>query len=194
MIIPRSCVTYTGLQRTGGVDYALSIEQDYAEIQPYLPRRAVTIWDIGAGVGGIDVRLYHRYANPSLYLTDYNTTDDTIYYGYKQKTAAYNSLDAARELLTTNGVLDEDIHLDDLSSKRRARPIKADIVISLLSCGFHYPLSTYYTEIVARTAPGSVLIVDLRQGKSHGVAIGKDFDILALNNHKKHTRLIARRK
>lgn len=193
MIIPKSCATYTKLQRTGGVDYALSIEQDYAEIQPYLPYRAVTVWDIGAGVGGIDVRLYHRYSNPSLYLTDYNTVDDAIYYGYKQKTAAYNSLDAAHELLTTNGVLPEDIYLDDLSLRRRARPIKADIVISLLSCGFHFPLAAYYKEILYRTEAGSILIVDLNK-KDNTEYINKDFKKLAYNEHKYHHRFIGVRR
>jgi len=194
MIIPKSCRPYVKLQRTGGIDYGQSIEDDYESIREYLPAKAETIWDIGCGIAGIDVRLYHRYANPLVYLTDYSRVDGKIFYNFHEQTAVYNNLGAAVDLLTANGVMWEDIRLDDLGTSRRVRPMHADIVISLLSCGFHYPVAMYFDEILERTSTGSVLILDIRKGVKQGTPIKKWFDTLGTIEYRKHLRYVGERR
>lgn len=194
MIIPKSCRQYVKMQRTGGVDYSQSIEEDYESIHEYLPEKAETIWDIGCGIAGIDVPLYHRYEKPLVYLTDYSRVDKDVYYNFHTIGSAYNNLGAAADLLTTNGVMWEDIRIDDLGIDRRVRPMHADIVISLLSCGFHYPVDTYFDEIVGRTSSGSVLILDIRKGAEQRAPIARYFETRGTIEYRKYVRYVGIRR
>ena len=40
---------------------------------------------------------------------------------------------------------------------------KFDLVVSLISWGFHYPLSTYLDQVYQKMALGGVLIIDVRK-------------------------------
>lgn len=194
MIVPKSCLPYVKLQRTGGVDYIDSVNADYDSISEYLPARADTIWDIGCGIGGIDVLLYHRYQNPQMYLTDYSMVDGRVYYGYNAKTAAYNDMRLTSDFLNVNGIMLEDVHFDNLNMTHRVRPLHADIVISLLSCGFHYPVDTYFDEIVERTSAGSVLILDLRKDAEQKAPIARYFETRGTIEYQKYVRYVGRRR
>jgi hypothetical protein len=149
LTVPEACSFYTGIHRPGG-DYVSDITDDFEMIEPYLPESVQSILDIGCGMAGIDVFLKNRYRNARLMLLD----DDgsTPAYGWNENCQPYSSRRATEMLLKANG-----IEVDEWIATGVKDELKADLVISLLSWGFHYPLSTYRVQ--------GFCIVDLRKGR-----------------------------
>lgn len=137
------------------------LREEFALIKNHLPAiEAPVIVDIGAGVGGIDIFLSEFYTNQaSLYLLDKSQVDYDITPGLSKRHGFYTSFDAAEALLTQNGIKKEHIHFlspgDELP--------KANIIISLYSWGFHYPIETYAAKVKA--CRGATLIMDLWKGR-----------------------------
>lgn len=152
------------------------ILSEYNRIKKYLPTNASSILDIGCGVAGIDVLLYQHYKNNNLniFLLDKTELNEKVYYGIKKEAAFYNSLSVAKSLLENNGVPPQNIHLQEVGLDRAIKfSEKFDLVISLISWGFHYPVSTYLDQVYELLKPGGVLIIDVRKG-SGGESIIKD--------------------
>lgn len=147
MLIPKSCVTWTQLQRPDA-DYAGSIEADFKQIEPFLPEEVSSILDIGCGLGGINIYLKKKYPQARLELLDGDGVKAK--YGFLKQSAPYNSRKATEEFLAANGVAVDKWH--DVGTKEH---LKADLIISLLSWGFHYPLDTYRVS--------GLCIVDIRR-------------------------------
>lgn len=145
-------------------EFSDDIREDYKMLSPHLPLNASSILDIGCGVAGIDILLYNHYKRAKIYLLDKSIIDDTIHYGYEHCGSYYNSLTVAKQFLEDNGAHKSDIHLQEAT---RHNDItfrgKFDIIISLLSCGFHYPLNTYIDQMYDKLNPGGVLIIDIRK-------------------------------
>lgn len=138
LVIPDECRRFIAMQRPGG-DYAKDIAADFAMIEPHLPESVSSIVDIGCGVGGIDVYLKRKYPNASLTLLDGDGED--VSYGFKEKCGTYNNRKITGEFLSANGVKVSSwlpVGYDGI--------VSADLIISLLSWGFHYPLSTYRVD------------------------------------------------
>jgi len=137
------------------------IREDFILIKNHLPSLAApVVVDIGAGVGGIDVFLSEFYGNQaSLYLLDKNQVDYDITPGLSKQHGFYNSHGAAEALLTENGIKKENINF---LSPTDTFP-KANIIISLYSWGFHYPIETYAAKV--NGCKGATLIVDLWKGR-----------------------------
>lgn len=162
-----AAIAFESVWRGGAVRRAFNrdLAGEYAEILPHLPRRAVTILDIGCGVGGIDVLLYRHYGTPRLYLADRTQTDDRVYYGFTERGAFYNSFGVTRRLLQRNRVPEAELHFRDVDEGFRLDiPEAVDLVISLISWGFHYPVSIYADEVRALLRPGGRVILDVRKG------------------------------
>jgi SAM-dependent methyltransferase len=166
MIINNSIEHFIKLQRTGygtaniARCYEKDIQKDYNSIKNYLPENCANVLDIGCGIGGIDLLLYNHYLkNLKLNLFDFSRTDKEIYYGYQARGSIYNSLATSTQFLIENGVQLSDIAAHDASVKFPDG--KFDIIISLLSCGFHYPVETYLAEIIK--AKRGIVILDIRK-------------------------------
>ncbi len=117
-------------------NYPGSIAADYGHILPFLPPRADRILDIGCGMAGIDVLLKRHYPAAELWLLDGD--GDEPRNGWNRTLGAFSSRAAADELLAANGVRAD--RWIDVNTKEA---LKADLVISLASWGYHYPISTY---------------------------------------------------
>lgn len=105
-------------------------------ILPFLPVEVESILDIGCGMAGIDVFLKRRYPKASLLLLDGDGDDPRD--GWNEQLDAFSSRSVAAELLAANGV-----SVDRWLDVNTTEPLVADLVISLASWGYHYPLSTY---------------------------------------------------
>lgn len=136
MIVPEGCERWLKVQRPQG-DYRKEIELDFLMIEPHLPERVESILDIGCGMAGIDVFLKRKYPTARLELLD-GDGDMRPSYGFNRRCKPYNSRQATAELLKANGVSIDRWH--DIGTKDE---LKADLVISLISWGFHYPLAMY---------------------------------------------------
>jgi len=144
--------------------YSEDLEGEYRSLVPRLPDRAVHVLDIGCGLAGIDLFLHRHYRGEvELHLLDRDGVSE-VFYGFKSQGAFYNSLALARELLQQNGVPASRVHTYDVSREGLPSAQSFDLMLSLISWGFHYPVSTYIRKVFEALSPQGVLILDIRHG------------------------------
>lgn len=184
LIVPESCRALIKLQRSRPGDYSEKINHDFNLIRDYIPDQAGPLFclDIGCGLAGIDI-LINDFHEGIFHLVDYNRKDQRVYFGFNAQTAAYNSKARMDELIKINTDMTYkffDADKDELSPK-----MQYDIVISLLSCGYHYPVETYLDYICNHLFPHGVFIADVRQGTNGINVLRKRFervDVIAEEN------------
>ena len=195
MIVPEEILNSKILKNQRSVgDFISQLTAEYNELIPFIKdvKEPVYIWDIGCGLGGIDVFLSKHFNNSKIFMTDYNRSDKKIFFGFNPGGyCAYNSFDMTKQLLDANGITD--YHFDILDGVRNP-PVYADIIISTLSCGFHYPVSMYRDEIINRSLKGTVLILDMRHGEDQRPELSDHFNTVAMLPHRKWSRYIGVRK
>ena len=147
--------------------YERDMTKEYLSIKDYLPEPCASILDIGCGIGGIDVFISKHYGDKHsiLYLLDKTSIEDDIDYGFETKREFYNSLDLAKTMLMSNGIAEKYIYLIEATDQNEI-PIsdKVDLVISLISWGFHYPVETYLDKAYDVLVEGGSMIIDVRIG------------------------------
>lgn len=158
LTIPGSAVPWLDRHRGLNTDterYRQSLVDDYKMILPFLPEKVDRILDIGCGLAGIDVLLRRHYPEAELWLLDGDGDEPRA--GWNPfGLGAFSSRAAAEEMLLANWT-GENVaapHWVDVGTKE---VLSADLVISLASWGYHYPLSTYKVR--------GFCIADLRAAK-----------------------------
>ena len=112
-------------------------------IKNYLPKKAENIMDIGCGLGIINIFLNKIYNNqPNFFLLDKNRIDKVIKYGFSSDYESYNDLKETRNLLIKNNIRPSSINTLDVEKDFKI-DAKIDLVISLKSMGYHYPIDQY---------------------------------------------------
>lgn len=171
--------------------YRTWLARDYDSIRPFLPTRAAALCDVGCGVAGIDVLLFRHYGGPDdlrVHLVDKTATSELVTYGYKGDGEFYNSLELAAETLATNGVPLSQVHTHEASAEGRLPSGPLDLVFSLLSWGFHYPVATYLDAAHEALRPGGRVILDVRKGTEGEDRVRRKFgnlrDLGSLENGK----------
>ena len=87
----------------------------------------------------------------------------------------------ARELLLSNGLArDRVVLLEADGSGHFDVNHKLDLIVSLRSWGFHYPIPVYLERVVANMADGGVLITDIRRGTAGVDQLRNAFEELAI--------------
>jgi SAM-dependent methyltransferase len=153
--------------------YEDDMRKEYLSIKDYLPKTCSSILDIGCGVAGIDVFLSEHYKDkqPIFYLLDKTSIENPIFYDFKPKGAFYNSLDAAKAMLIRNGTPERCVHLAEATDNNDIDiDCKVDLVISLISWGFHYPVETYLDKVYDILIEGGSVIIDVRR-ETNGIHI-----------------------
>ncbi len=152
--------------------------RDFDTYKDFLPdftddHEQINVVDIGSGIGIQNILLQEAYSGiVNITMIDKTQTEDNIWYGFKDEGAFYNSLDLSVDTLLANGVHslaqfatdDNEILLADES---------VDLVTSLISWGFHYPIETYLNEAIRVMKPGATLILDVRKGTGGIAALTK---------------------
>lgn len=166
------------------------IEREFATIRDYLDSRTVSrMIDIGCGHGLIDLLFWREY-RCALHLVDIEKTADR-HHDWNSKGAGYASLKAARSFLIRNGVPGEMIQATNPKKQMLAvKPGETDLVISLLSAGFHYPVSEYAATVLKALRPGGVFIFDARNGAGQDTLEGFS-SVEAIDEGPKRRRLAA---
>ena len=118
-------------------------EQEYDIIKNFLPPKASNILDIGCGLGILNIFLNRKYnSKPNFFLIDKNKIDLKIKYGFSENYESYNSLNETKKILLANNILNEQIFLKNAEENIDISE-KIDLVLSLKSMAFHYPLENY---------------------------------------------------
>lgn len=141
-------------------------KKDYDLVAGYLPANldGVNILDIGCGLATIDIALSSRTKDSVYYLLDKTEDIDPNrkFNGFNAEYVFYNNLDLLREFADKN-VKNNTFEIVDASAHTQLDK-KFKLVISLLSCGWHYSLNTYLQFIKEHLTEDGQLIIDVRNG------------------------------
>lgn len=160
--IPDECVRFIRMQRSRYSEpkvpdpeqckarYAAHVAEDFAGMVSVLPERVDSILEIGCGMAAIQVHLKQRYPGARLELLDGDTDNGKGGAGYSETPDIYNSRAHTEMLLAANGVSVSRWH--DVGTKEL---LKADLIISMASWGYHYPFAMYRVS--------GLVICDLRR-------------------------------
>lgn len=176
--------------------YENSCMADYESIRKALPKKTsgrINILDIGAGMAGIDNVLFNYYfmagADPHIYILDKNTIADKIKYGYSNNPSAYNSTDLSRKFLELNGVPSGNIHINETYPEG----VTFDLILSFISCGFHYPITEYISFIKKSIHSKTMLIFDVRKFSGQFDTLHNAFNwVNCLQITEKYKRMVCR--
>ena len=193
VIVPSRCVPLLKEQRTTHKDiqaeYGDTIRRAYESFAHLLPDTASNIMDIGCGMAGIDVHLSAHYDyHPFLWLVDKEGVSDRINSGYcpsVETFAHYHDFDAALDLLSANGVPLDRVECFDLMQERFP-PLECDVVISLLSMGFHYPVDAYPWKV----REGGVFIADIRKSTDNLQRLERRGEVRIVRESTKYVRAV----
>lgn len=173
-----------------GVDVALrECRFFFAATDQIAPKR---IADIGCGYAFAGLHLHRRYGS-HIVLIDIEAGNDR-HFGFEKKHPGYTSLTKAREFLEKNGVPSDQITTINPNQNKVDELGVFDLIISLASCGFHYPVETYETMFSQQINDGGGIVLDIRKG-SGGIGKMKQFgtvDVLA--KHPKYSTVISQKR
>lgn len=155
----RDCVQRYGdtiARRAAGVIHA-----EYRSLAPVLlahpPKR---IADIGCGYALFDLFIA-RDSKASVVLIDIEQ-NSRRHFGYAEEGAAYSNLSVARRLMEANGIAAKRIETLNPEREDLSATAPVDLAVSFLSCGFHYPATSYASYFRDKVLPGGTIMLDLR--------------------------------
>ena len=135
--------------------------KEFETFKNYIPNSAENIMDIGCGLGIINIYLNEFFEKkPVFFLLDKNRVDRKIKYGFSSNYESYNDLNETKNILLNNNIDTNCINLFDVE-KQFLITKKMDLVISLKSMGYHYPINTYKELLRNCCTQDTVFIFDI---------------------------------
>lgn len=163
------------------------IYDDYLSIRDHVPEVADDILDIGCGFGGLSALLHLHYApnrTPRFYLVEQAEIPGAEFSRPTSDAPALDPLRCARELLSANGVADDHIHTVASHDADSLSESGYDLIVSVRSWCYLYPIDTYIDLVHTALRPGGRLLVDVNK-KLGGLA--------ALQEHLPSAQLVSDR-
>jgi hypothetical protein len=155
------------------------ISQDMDVLVSSLPAGCFNrVISIGAGNGILELLLIKRMPVKALLLIDIEESD-VHRHGFSSHGSGYASLHATKDFLVANGVEADSIFV----CNPRIAPLStfpSDLIMSILSMGFHYPCDDYTDFILRSLQNGGQTVFDKRRGKADPgyAAIGKSMRLV----------------
>lgn len=142
----------------------------------FLPKTCKNIMDIGCGLGIINILLNKFYKDTtSFYLLDKNRIDKKIKYGFSPNYESYNDLNETKRILLENNINENSLFLFDVEKDIKIDS-KIDLVISLKSMGYHYPIETYLQLLRKCCSQDTIFIFDVSEGYFNENSFKKYFE------------------
>lgn len=186
----------------------------YNQIKPYL-EKGVRSLDIGAGIGVINIFTSEFF--DEIHVLDGNVDTKSLsetFYGFHGKGyminsdydevkydesvisnyCIYNDLTTTYETLMNNNWHDRKVFTHDTNSLKNAPSEYYDFIQSHMSWGWHFPVSTYYNDVLKVLKKGGLLIMDIRDGIPLDNLLS-DFDLIdRLDNREENSKKFVLRK
>jgi SAM-dependent methyltransferase len=148
-------------------EYYQEKKKNFDNLSKYLQSPPLRILDIGCGLAW-ESRMFSDAYNTELWLLDGDSStneskESAGYFNYHASANTfgfYNSMSFLKEELDKRNT--KNYHLIDANNIDIPNTIKFDVITSWLSCGFHYPVSTYRDLILKHSHENTKVIVDLR--------------------------------
>ena len=141
------------------------MKKDFDMVKNFLPEKVSNILDVGCGLALIDIGFYYYYdKNISLHLLDKNSeaTKESVS-GFRKEYFFYNSMESTKQTLLDNDVSEKHINLYEVGVNHdKLYNKKFDLIISLLSCGWHYHVETYLDLFLKSLNDDGIIIIDIR--------------------------------
>ena len=135
--------------------------KEFNSIKNYLPKNSKNILDIGCGLGVINIYLNDYYSKkPYFTLIDKNYVDKKVAYGFNNNSESYNKLEITKDFLILNGFKTEQLQLIN-ADENFVLNNKYELIISLFSMGYHYPIESYIDIIKKISTKSTKVIFDL---------------------------------
>tara|TARA_Y100000741_G_C18194659_1_gene535016 strand:+ start:417 stop:1115 length:699 start_codon:yes stop_codon:yes gene_type:complete len=167
-------------------------QKEIDSIKDYLPKNVENIMDIGCGLGIINIYLNKIYKNkPNFFLLDKNRIDKKIKYGFSSDYESYNDLNETKSLLLNNEINIDSIHMFDVEDHIKINN-KIDLVISLKSMGYHYPIDQYLELFQTCCDQNTTFIFDVSDGYYRENLFKKYFEIVDIIYEEKNIHSLKR--
>ncbi len=168
----------TQLQATLAEAYLASCLKDAELIAGAIKTAPAIAIDLGGGLGGVSACLSEFWPDCKFVIVDRDGREGRkINYG--EDFGKYNQLEETGKFLRSGGVKHQLVNIDVQPS-----PITADLVFSVLSWGFHYPIETHLDWVVCAARQ---VIVDCRAGTGSSAALTRVFSTVKLiSEYPKH--------
>jgi len=153
------------------------IMKDFYKLENYIDKNVKNWLDIGCGLGYINIPIFKKLKSGNMYLLDKSKIEYNkrlIKFGNVKDFGFYNNLDYTKEFLMLNGIPNENINLitpEDINNIDK----KLDLVISLLSWGFHYPFDTYSDYVYNLLNDNGIIIIYCRTNHYQEIIKDKRF-------------------
>jgi len=170
--------------------YQAHKHENFTLLDQYLDKPPRTILDIGCGLAW-ESRMFNERYGTRLWLMDGDFEDNAQDRVLKQARycpdakdfAFYYRLDQLR--LELDRLQTKNYQLIDCNSIDLDPDLKFDLITSWVSCGFHYPVSTYRDLIKKHSHNDTVIVMDLRvPSKSKQPIVESDVEILHVINRR----------
>jgi hypothetical protein len=171
------------------------ISAEFEPLKPHIVAAKPGMFvSIGPGLAILELMVFRSCGPLKFTLIDIEQSAEHQH-GYAQKGSGYASLESCKRFLVANGV--------DAASVTCCNPRKQplpsgsfDMLVSLLSMGFHYPCDEYAAFIRDGLRKDGILIFDKRKGVPDAgwLALAPLFDTVAAFPAVKYDRLVLRRK
>lgn len=142
--------------------------ENFELVDKYLPSAPLKILDIGCGLAW-ESRLFNQKYGSELWLLDGDTKNndtklltasDGEYHSTPNEFLYYYPLQKLDEELKKLGT--QNYYLVDCNNIQIVEDVKFDLITSWVSCGFHYPSSTYRDLILKHSHENTKIIFDIR--------------------------------
>lgn len=149
-------------------DYQKRKQENFDVLAAELKHPPTTLLDIGCGLAW-ESRLFNKHYNTELWLLDGDSKDnenkpsnakDVNYHNTSDEFLFYHPLSVLHENLKRLGLTN--YKLVDCNNIDIPDDKKFDIITSWLSCGFHYPASTYRNLILKHSHENTRVFMDIR--------------------------------